>query len=103
MTMTFVEKVLAGDEFADRIDDYVAQWHNSPRRMALHTFLGLSRDEYGMWVEQPASLQTILFARRNGAPLESFEWDNAHLLAARSQSQQDPKILLGWLNKKGLL
>lgn len=101
--MTFVEKVLAGEEFVDQIDEYVTEWHSSPQHSALHAFLGLTRDEYGLWVEQPDSLHSILFARKNGAPIKSFDWDDAHLLAARSQSQQDPAILLGWLKKKGLL
>ncbi len=101
--MTFIDKVLAGEEFEDQIDNYIETWHREPNDLELHDYLGLTEQEYALWVEQPESLRSILFTRKMGKLSQVEDWDAAHLIAARSQSQQDPEVLLTWLRKKGLL
>lgn len=63
--MTFIEDVLSGDARLDDVDDYVERWHTAPRespiaKMQLHEYLGLTRDEYGKWVEQSAYMKSIV-------------------------------------------
>ena len=53
-------------------------------------------------VEQPESLRSILFRRKNEIRLEeAAEWSEAHRLAARSQGLGDPEKLLHRLKKTG--
>ena len=101
--MNFIAKVLAGDELDTAISDYISEWHSSESTEELHEFLGMSWNEYSLWVEQPETLRFILAARDNKVELTAQNWDEAHVLAARSQAQHKPEVLLGWLKSKGLM
>jgi hypothetical protein len=35
------------------LDDEVDLWHNSPSELSLHEWLGMSEEEYTLWVERP--------------------------------------------------
>ena len=102
--MSFLEKVLAGKALAEDIDSYVEDWHESSTRQTLPAFLGMTDDEYALWVEQPEALSQIIYSRRfNRKPRNSQElWGEIHLLAARSQSQHDASVLKKWLESKGV-
>ena len=62
---TFIEKCLRSDESPGAIDDYVDQWHEGESDRPLHTFLGMTREEYGAWVEGLDLLVSLLNARRS--------------------------------------
>jgi hypothetical protein len=63
--MTFMERLAAGDCYADEIDDWVDNWHLTENsvpdwiRQPLHEFLGMTTEEYGRWVTNPDALQQI--------------------------------------------
>ena len=57
---TFIEKCLTGQTQPDQIDDYVQQWHEADTTLPLHTYLGLSQQQYAAWVETPGTLLKIL-------------------------------------------
>jgi hypothetical protein len=64
---TFIDLVLAGQIAATSIDDFVEEWHHSPAggragTIELHEYLGLTWDEYSLWVEQPESLRSLTVA-----------------------------------------
>jgi hypothetical protein len=102
--MKFIEKVLEGDVLHTEIDDFVEQWHHTKTDQSLADFLGLTDDEYALWVEQPEALRSILFCRKHDISREeASEWQDAHRLAARSQGLGDPEKLLNWLKKTGRL
>jgi len=61
---TFMERYLAGEARDDEIDDYVDAWHARPGGQELHEFLGMSKDEYGLWLRNPDALSEIGRARR---------------------------------------
>jgi hypothetical protein len=61
---TFVELCLAGEAFLDEIDDYVDEWHDADTTKKIWRFLGMTRDEYALWVEQPEFLRVIVDAHR---------------------------------------
>ena len=69
---TFLDVVLAGDARADDIDDFVDRWHDGDATCSLAEFLGMSHDEYALWVEKPASLRLILQAHAAGMRLEKM-------------------------------
>ena len=100
----FIDMVLEGDAFDTEIDDFVEAWHHGDSKLSLADFLGFTNEEYAIWVEQPESLRSILFCRKQTIPLvEHSEWQEAHRLAARSQGLGDPDKLLKWLKKTGRL
>ena len=99
---TFVESVLAGDALDTDIDNFVDRWQQSSENRSLASYLGFTDDEYALWVEQPASLRTILHSRHHGLPLENeLNWDEVHSLAARSMSEGESNVLIQWLRQKG--
>jgi hypothetical protein len=63
---TFLDLVLAGDARQDDIDDFVDQCHDGDASCSLAEFLGMSADEYALWVEKPAALNLILQAHAAG-------------------------------------
>ena len=60
----FVDLCLGGEALAEEIDDFVDAWHEGGTGKPIYTFLGMTREEYGLWVEQPDSLDVILEARK---------------------------------------
>ncbi len=61
---TFAALYFEGRASADELDDFVDDWHEGGTGMPLHDFLGLSREDYARWVEQPDSLETALNERK---------------------------------------
>ncbi len=56
--MTFVQAVKEGIATIDEIYDWVDRWHESPADDGpLHEYLGLSREQYGLWVQTPSTLE----------------------------------------------
>jgi hypothetical protein len=60
----FIEKCLAREATPEDIDDYIDQWHDNPGNLALHEFLGMTRDEYAGWIADAAILPIIINARQ---------------------------------------
>ena len=101
---TFVEYVLAGDALDTDIDNFVDKWQQTEDERSLASFLGFSESEYALWVEQPASLRIILHSKRYGLDIgHELNWDEAHLLAARSMSEGESDLLIQWLRKQGYI
>lgn len=61
---TFIERYLAGEARPEEIDDYVDAWHRTPRGLELHEFLGMSKEEYALWLRNPDALGEIAHARK---------------------------------------
>jgi hypothetical protein len=108
---TFVDRALSGEASLDDIDDYVDTWHDdAAEKRELHDYLGLTRDEYGLWVEQPSSLRFILFSRRHDEDLpevlDRFAADEAlagEPVAARAASREEAQAVRSWLVETGRL
>ncbi len=101
--MTFMEKCLAGEVDLDEIGDFVGAWHEgaSPG-LELREFLGMTKDEYALWVEQPQFLPAIVASHRFGIPLPEAERDaEAMPVAARALNAVEGRAMLEWLQRKG--
>jgi hypothetical protein len=61
---TFIDLSLAGQARPSEIDDFVDVWHRGDGRVELHEFLGMTSEEYALWVSNPDALSAILNARR---------------------------------------
>jgi len=59
----FIDACIAGTALFEDIDDFVDKWHGSKEDGELHEFLGMSVDEYNLWMVDASALQTIVDAR----------------------------------------
>lgn len=64
-TLAFLDQVLASAAKPEDIDDFVSAWHASTTdKRPLHSFLGLTEEEYHNWVLAPDTLQHIIEIQR---------------------------------------
>ena len=70
---TFLELVLAGEVQREDIEDFIDHWHEGEPACSLAEFLGMSDAEYGLWVEQPTTLELIIQAHIVGMRLEKID------------------------------
>ena len=66
---SFIEQYLAGTVAAEHIDNFIDAWHDRPENKEIYEFLGMSKEEYSLWLREPDSLLQIARARREGLPL----------------------------------
>ena len=98
---SFVDKCLAGDAFAHEMDDFIDKWHEGGEDQELHEFLGMTEQEYDVWVERPESLSYILFARRHEMRLaEALQLEDDYAVAARASTDEARKLVI-WLKRTG--
>ena len=61
LIMNFIEQCIKGETTVDKIDDWIDEWHDTPHlKEKLHEFLGMTWDEYIIWVVNPNTLQGII-------------------------------------------
>jgi hypothetical protein len=102
----FFDLYSQGHALAEEIDDFIDVWHEGAdpdaRNLPLHDYLGLTRDEYEIWVLNPDVLPHVLIARREARPLP--EVVNMYLdelpVAARASDDATIRALRGWLAKR---
>ncbi|MEU8498416.1 hypothetical protein ACFVZ8_01185 [Streptomyces sp. NPDC059558] len=99
---TYADKVMSGEALFSDIDDFVESWHDSIEDLGpLPEFLGLTEEEYSLWVEQPDSLRFIFAGRRAGVtPKRAGDLSNV-ALAARATSDVEAAGVLKWLIATG--
>lgn len=74
--MNYMEMLIEGLVTESEIDDYVDRWHEDERiKCNLHEYLGMSLDEYSIWVTKPSSLLDIVSARRKAINLEGINYE----------------------------
>lgn len=61
----FIELCLDGEKSIDEIDDFVDEWHDSDNKQSLSEFLGMTNDEYALWIEKPEILSDLIHARKH--------------------------------------
>jgi hypothetical protein len=76
---TFMCHVLAGDvvDPENQIDDWIDRWHEDEfeqlSKVSLHAFLGMTQEEYSLFVERPELLRSIIIARQQNLTLSKFQ------------------------------
>lgn len=58
MHITFADRYRNGQQI-DILDEIDA-WHEDAKGLELHEYLGLTREQYARWVEDPSSLSESL-------------------------------------------
>ena len=103
---TFFDLYSRGQALPDDIDDYIDRWHERTDPQAgslpLHEYLGLTLDEYELWVRDPDILPQVLIARRESRPLAEVVNDYVDELpvAARADVAATVRALRAWLAKR---
>src|SRR6266478_5369699 len=103
---SIVERLLSGEECElSRIDDEIDAWHEADTTIPLHEWLGLTADEYQLYVEKPASIRVILAARHQNRSLKELldAKDATSFIAARGASPAEVTELTNWLKTTGRL
>lgn len=103
----FIDACLAGDALAADADDWIDIWHDaakssptSQRTLAEH--LGMTEDEYKVWVERPEVLRFILKSRMTNAPVRTVELlGSVVAAAARADNDAEAAGVVEWLRKTG--
>lgn len=99
---TYVELCLEGMADLTEIDDYIERWHSSNTIIPIHEYLGMSIDEYALWVEKPESIRFILFSRQYGYTLqEAITQMSDFQLAARAIDAKELNAVIKWLRRTG--
>jgi hypothetical protein len=104
---TFIEQLLRGEALLEDIEDFVETWHDAPddssiAAQSLEEFLGMTWDEYRLWVERPEALRFIAAAHRQGKPIATILSSvDRYGLAARAGDQREAHELLQWLIERG--
>lgn len=97
---SFIQLAIDGYVMLDEIDDYVDQWHEKAPPLELHDFLGLTWQEYSLWVAHPDNLSIVIAARREHQPVLEAVNDNlrsAQRLAARTNDVSRIAALERWI------
>ena len=99
---SFLSLVLAGEAMTDEIDHYIDQWHEGSLGLSLHDYLGMTREEYGLWLDSPDLLPLIIASRKLNKPLNAIANDNlqAMRLAARADDAIKVRRLQAWLQHR---
>ncbi len=86
---------------SDEIEDFVQRWHDSDSKLELHEYLGMTIDEYALWLNSPDMLPLILTSRKTKRSLESIANDNLQSrLAARADDSMKIKAIQTWLSNR---
>lgn len=83
------------------VDDYVDRWHDSNSSQELHDFLGMSKQEYELFITDENYLGIIISAHKFGKNIEDIIREEISM-AARSENPAKAKRLQKWLEREGL-
>lgn len=102
---TFLALCIPGKATPDSIDDFVDQWHVAPRGTRLHEYLGMTTEEYSLWIRVPDALSYIVRARREEKTLNEVVIQGCRELQRTGPRGDASRItrLEEWLKTKGEL
>jgi len=100
---TFIDLYLNRRVLAEDIDDYIDAWHADPKGQEIYEFLGMSEQEYSLWLRDPDALPHIARARKERKPLAAVISSalNEMPIAARSSDAIKVQRLKHWLEEHG--
>lgn len=103
---SFFDLYSRGEASPDDVDDFVDRWHDDQepwaRNLELHEYLGMTHEEYEVWLCDPLALPSILQARRSGRTLVAIVQQRFEAMVAANR-RADATILysLGnWLKER---
>lgn len=99
-TPNFMQMALRGDVMSDEIEDFVEEWHGSDSNVEVYEYLGLTWEEYSLWVSHPDYIDLVIAARRSDKPILEAVNDNlrsTERLAARADDAGKLTALRRWI------
>jgi hypothetical protein len=103
---SFMDLYTNGYVMDDEVDDFVDQWHESPymdeTSVSLSDYLGMTDEEYEVWLHDASVLPHIVRARQKRIPLDDVLHDHVEdmLLAARADNKTAVEALGKWLSRR---
>jgi hypothetical protein len=94
----FFQRYLSGESSAEDIDEWIDAWHEQPDGRQIFEFLGMTEEEYSLWLCDPDSLAEIAQARRAERPLVSVV--QSALVAMGQAGSPRSKQLRRWLARQ---
>ena len=103
LQISFIKACIGGDALLNEIEDYIEKWHNDPNDLGeVYEFLGMTRDEYFLWLEDPQILPFVVDAHKRGITVQqSLEEFNRLPLAARAANDEEARRIVKWLKRTG--
>ena len=100
----FINDVINADAILDEIDDYIKKWHDSDTDCSVFEYLGMTEEEYFLWVENDFYLKYIISAHEKDINInELHKEEYTSKLVARSSSPEEAKKIYNWLKEKGMI
>ena len=101
----FINLCLAGKTLPEEIDEFVDAWHADPEGGELHDYLGMTEEEYSLWLLVPDALLCILKARRDREMLTQAVGKAYEAMQRTPAGSDAPTVvrLRTWLKQKGVL
>ena len=105
---SFFELYSKGNALEEEIDDFIHEWHVAMKGrvgsdlVQLHDFLGMSQDEFDVWIQDSDALPHILNSRLEGRSIEEVMTKHVDdmLLAARAVDKSSIIALRAWLDSR---
>lgn len=97
----FIKNCINGDALLSEIDGYVEIWHNGDSDQPLYSYLGMTKKEYALYIEDESYLASIVTAHKDEKNIELII-SNQLAMAARSDNQSKSERLQRWLKSEGL-
>ena len=102
--LSFLDQCLGGNAAPDQIDDFIDRWHAAPDGRELHDYLGMTSEEYSLWLRVPDALPCIIKARIDATPLaDAVLYEYRGLRGDRPIDRTKIARLKEWLKAKGEL
>jgi hypothetical protein len=92
---SFLQRYLNGELSAEDIDGFIDEWHEKPGGKEIFEFLGMTKEEYSLWLCDPDGLAEIGQARRAEVSLIGFVCSALPALAEAGNPRE--KRLRQWL------
>jgi hypothetical protein len=97
----FISYCISGDALMSEVDDYIAEWHEGAQNINLHDYLGMSKKEYALFVEDENYLGIIISAHKDNTNVASIIRAEMSMVA-RSDNPNKSKRMQKWLESEGL-
>ncbi len=68
---TFIDLCISGEASPEDIHAFIREWHESDSAEPLEKYLGMSFEDYALWVKDSKLLKYIISAHKNNVPLSS--------------------------------
>ena len=100
----FIDDVINADAIMEEIDDYIEKWHNSDSDLSVYEYLGMTEEEYYLWVKEDFYLKYIISAHEKNVSIKELLKDEySSRMVARADSPEEANKVYNWLKAKGLI